>query len=108
MSTSKFDTSGVFQPLKVQGQQTRLTLPANAIRVRKNGVEFRTDQSIQPWTELTVDLQSPLDGKKIHCTGVVVECHGNRHTGFLVSIVFMNLSRQSQARLAQLAGSRTV
>ncbi|MEW6158950.1 MAG: PilZ domain-containing protein [Verrucomicrobiota bacterium] len=105
MSTTKLDTSGVFQAVKVHAPQTRLSLPANSIRIRKNGIEFRSDHSIPAWTEMTVDLFSPVDGKKIHCTGVVVECHGNRHTGYTVAMVFMNLSRQSQERLAQLAFS---
>jgi hypothetical protein len=106
MSTSKLDTSGVFQPIKIQAQQTRLTLPASAILFRKNGIEFRSENSIPAWTEMTVDLHSGADGKKVHCTGVVVDCNGNRHTGFLVSMVFINLSRQSQEHLAKLAYSQ--
>jgi hypothetical protein len=106
MSTSKLDTSGVFQHLKIEAGQTRLTLPANAIRFRKNGIEFRSDKSIPIWTEMTVDLQSPKDGRKVHCTGVVVDCQGNRHAGYSVSMVFMNLSRQSQEHLTKLAYSQ--
>ncbi|MBM3834521.1 MAG: hypothetical protein FJ403_14870 [Verrucomicrobia bacterium] len=106
MSTSKLDRSGIFQPLKIESQQTRLSLPANAIRFRKNGIEFRSEKPIPNWTEMTVDLQSPKDGKKVHCTGVVVDCQGNRHAGYYVSMVFMNLSRQSRERLTQLAYSQ--
>lgn len=106
MSTSKLDTSGVFQPLNIQVHQTRLTLPANGIRFRKNGIEFRSSDPIPVWTEMTVDLYSGADGKKVHCTGVIVDCNGNRHIGYLVSMVFMNLSRQSQQRLSELAYSQ--
>lgn len=106
MSTSKLDTSGVFQPLHIQSQQTRLALASHAIRFRKNGIEFRAADPIPAWTEMTVDLHSPGDGKKMHCTGVVVDCNGNRHTGYLVSMVFMNLSRQSRERLTQWAYSQ--
>lgn len=106
MSTSKLDMSGIFQLPKISNSQTRLALPASAIRFRKNGIEFRTDKSIPAWTEMTVDLQSPVDGKNVHCTGVVVDCTGNRHSGYLVSMVFMNMSRQSQERFNQLAFSR--
>ena len=108
MSTSKLDTSGIFQPLNIQSQQSKLTIPANAIRFRRNGIEFTSAQSIPLWTEMTVDLRSPLDGKRVHCTGVIVECSGNRHAGYLVSMVFMNLSRQAQERLTQLASSQMV
>jgi len=106
MSTSKLDTSGIFQAPKIATAQTRLALDASAIRFRKNGIEFRTDKPIPPWTEMTVALQSPVDGKTVHCTGVVVECAGNRHAGYLVSMVFMNMSRQSQERFNQIAGQR--
>jgi hypothetical protein len=106
MSTSKLDTSGIFQAPKITSSQTRLALAATAIRFRKNGIEFRTDKSIPAWTEMTVDLQSPVDGKKVHCNGVVVDCAGNRHAGYLVSMVFMNMSRQAQERFKQIAFSR--
>jgi len=106
MSTSKLDTSGIFQALKIATAQTRLSLPAGAIRFRKNGIEFRTDKNIPAWTEMTVDLQSPIDGKRVHCTGVVVDCTGNRHAGYLVSMLCMNMSRQCQERFNELAVNR--
>jgi hypothetical protein len=103
MSTSKVDRSGVFQPVTVQTQQTKLVLAANQVSVRKNGVEFMSPHPIPLWTEVTIDLRSPIDGKSVRGSGVVVECTGNRHTGYVVSLVFMNLSRQSQQRLSQIA-----
>ena len=106
MSTSKLDTSGIFQPTKIASAQTRLSLSASSIRFRKNGIEFRSEKPIPTWTEMTVDLQSPVDGKKVHGTGVVVDCTGNRHAGYLVSMVFMNMSRQSQERFNQIAFAR--
>lgn len=56
---------------------------------------------------MNVDLRSPRDSKKVHCTGIVVDCIGSRHTGYLVSMVFMNLTRQAQERLSQLAFTQT-
>jgi hypothetical protein len=106
MSTSKLDTSGAFQPVTVQGLQTRLTLPNHAVRIRKNGIEFCSADPIQVWTEMTVDLHSPSDNKKLKCTGVVVASKGDRHNGYTVSMVFMNLSRQSQEHLSFLAFSQ--
>ena len=104
MSTSKLDTSGIFQPAKVKENHTQLTLPANNVCIRKNGLQFRSDKPLSLWTEMTMDLASG-SGKKIHCHGVVVACHGNRHTGFIVSMILMNLSRQAQERLDMLAFS---
>ena len=51
---------------------------------------------------MSVDLQFP-DAKKVHCTGVVVACDGTRHSGYLVSLLFTKLSRQSQTLLSVLA-----
>ena len=106
MSATKLDTSGVFQPVTVQARETQLTLPASAVRIRPNGVEFRSGSPLPVWTEMTVAWQYRGATRKAHCTGVVVACHGNRHSGYLVSMVFMNLSRQLQERLSHLANSQ--
>jgi len=76
-----------------------LTLPAEAVRVRKNGIEFRSREPFQPWTEMTLSLQRPGGSNKINCTGVIVACDGNLYQGYTISMLFTNLSRQSQARL---------
>ena len=102
MSTSKLDTSGIFQPLKEN--RTQVTLPAQNVCIRKNGLQFRTEKPLSLWTEMTIDLVCGT-GKKVHCNGVVVACHGNRHTGYVVSMVLLNLSRQGQQRLDNLAFS---
>lgn len=68
-------------------------------------MEFRSTTAISPWTEMTVTLQSNRDAGRVHCTGVVVACTGNRHNGYIVSMVFTSLSKQSQARLNLLAYS---
>jgi hypothetical protein len=52
---------------------------------------------------MTLKLQPPVGGAKVHCSGVVISCTGSRHTGYHVSMVFTGLSKQSQARLAQMA-----
>ena len=105
MSTSKLDTSGIFQPLKLKENRTQLTLPAHNVCIRKNGLEFRADKPLTLWTEMTIDLVCGT-GKKVHCNGVVVACLGNRHTGYVVIMVLMKRSRQAQERLDTLAFSR--
>jgi len=52
---------------------------------------------------MTMTLQSPVDGGKVHCNGVVISCTGSKHTGYHVSMIFTGLSRQAQARLSSLA-----
>jgi hypothetical protein len=105
MSASKLGHEDLLQPVMVEAQTTRLNLPASAVKIRKNGIEFRTGSSIPAWTEMTVVLQTPFESKKFHATGVVVACHGTRHAGYTVSMVFTGLSRQAQARLHSLAFS---
>jgi len=105
MSARKVDGSAEFQNLTVHSRQTRLSLAPHEVRVRKNGVEFRSASPITAWTEMTVTLQSTRDSGRVHCTGVVVACTGNRHNGYTVSMVFTSLSKQSQARLNVLAFS---
>ena len=106
MSARKVGNAELFQPVTVQTQATSLSLSAGDIRIRKNGIEFRSRDTIPVWTEMTVELQTPLEPKKLQCTGVVVASTGNRHAGFVVSMLFTNLSRQTQARLNDLAYSR--
>ncbi len=105
MSTSKLDTSGIFEPIGLKENRTQVSLPFQNVCIRKNGLEFRTDKALTLWTEMTIDLVCG-SGKKVHCHGVVVACHGNRHTGYIVSMVLMNVSRQAQERLDMLAFSR--
>jgi hypothetical protein len=83
-------------------------LPSNQVAIRKNGIEFLSPNAIPLWTEVTVDLRSPLEPRPVRGSGVVVDCTGNRHTGFVVSLMMTNLTRQSQERLSQLAGGRPV
>ena len=55
---------------------------------------------------MTVALQSPQDGTKIHCAGVVIACSGNKHTGYNVSMVSPSLhDAPAQQRLNAMAGS---
>jgi hypothetical protein len=86
----------------LQARQTQLELCADTVSVHKNGIEFRSPTPFTPWTEMTVALQSPREGK-LHCTGVVVGCSGNKHLGYRVSMLFTSLSRQAQAQLSAMA-----
>jgi hypothetical protein len=88
----------------VVSDHKRLSLSASAVQIRKSGIEFRASDPIPAWTEMSVDLQL-ADAKKVHCTGVVVACDGNPQSGYLVSLLFTHLSRQSMSRLTSLAHS---
>jgi len=87
-------------PLGLPTQPTQcLNLPSDAVRVRKNGIEFRNNEPIETWKEMTVSLQGPTPARKVNFTGVVVACNGNRHEGYTISMLFTHVSRLSQARL---------
>ena len=97
MSASKAK-SDLLQPITLQSSATLLNLSPTSFRIRKNGIEFKSDQDVAMWTEMTVDLQLP-GTKSFTCGGVVVACQGNRHLGYNVSLVFTSLSEQAQERL---------
>lgn len=103
MSASKIDRkSPSRQAAGDYSTHTSLDLAANEVYFRKNGIEFRTDASIPVWTEMTVDLHTHR-GQQISCTGVVVACSGNRHTGFLIAMVFTDMSPQHQRQMDEFA-----
>jgi hypothetical protein len=105
MSARKISSSELNQPLTVQTRTTQLTLPAAAVRVRKNGIEFHSDTQIPVWTEMTLSLETPLEPKNFQCTGVVVACNGSRHAGYEVSMIFPTMTPHAKARLDLLAYS---
>ena len=76
-----------------------LTVAADSVHIRKNGIEFHNDKPFAIWTEMTVSLQGPGLAKKVHFTGVIVACTGNPREGYEVSMLFTRVTRLSQARL---------
>jgi hypothetical protein len=103
MSASKVQTIGSLHEVTVEARQTRLSLSPDSVIIHRNGIEFRSPTPFSEWAEMTLTLQSPGGGGRVHCTGVVIACTGNRHTGYHVSMVFTGLSKQAQARLSTMA-----
>jgi hypothetical protein len=103
MSARRIVSTGSLQQVTVEARQTRLSLSPNSVIIHKDGIEFRSATPFAEWTEMTMTLQSPADGGKVHCTGVVIACTGNKHSGYHVSMVLTGLSRQAQARLSTMA-----
>jgi hypothetical protein len=89
----------------VEARQTRLSLSEDAVVIHKGGIEFRSPSPFAPWTEMTLALQSPRDGGRVNCSGVVISCTGSKHTGYHVSMIFTSLSKQAQTRLSTMAGA---
>jgi hypothetical protein len=103
MSARKAVSPVPVQHVTVEARQTQLSLSPDSVIFHKSGIEFRSNTPFSPWAEMTLSLHSPRDGGKIHCTGVVISCTGNKHVGYHVSMVFTGLSRQAQARLSTMA-----
>jgi len=106
MSARKIGSIGSLQQkITVTARQAHLELSADTAAVHKNGIEFRSPTPLNEWAEMTVTISSPRDGSKLNCSGVVVACSGNKHTGYRISMVFMNVSKQAQTRLETISRS---
>jgi|SRR6478609_4522402 len=107
MSARKISApSSAEQNLTVSSRQISLTLSPDAVSIHKGGIEFRSQSAFPNWVEMTVSLKSPADGATINCTGVVVDCIGNKHEGYHVAMVFTSMSKQTEARLNTMAHAR--
>lgn len=100
MKSSKLDTSGVFD--SATAKEMEFSLPIHSVQVRKNGISFLSAKAVPLWSELTLDLQSAPQNEKIHCRGTVVDCSGNKHAGYVVSITFMGVSPEVREQLSHL------
>src|SRR5258706_11736742 len=104
MSARKAEIPSIPQ-VTLEARQTRLSLTPGSVIIHKNGIEFRSNAPLSPWTEMTISLSSSRDEARINCTGVVVACRGNKHGGVDFLLVFSGLSKQGQMRLGMMAGS---
>ena len=106
MSAKKFLSGQSFEkPVTVVVRQAKLELSADTVSIHKSGIEFRSPSPFNEWSEMTVSLQSPVDGSKFSANGVIVACTGGKHAGYHVSMVFTDLTPNAQARLGAMARS---
>jgi hypothetical protein len=106
MSAKKLTGVNSFQPaVSVASRDAKLELSDETVSIHKNGIEFRSPAPFNEWSEMTVSIQSPQDGSRISCHGVIVGCAGNKHAGYHVSMVFTEMTRQAQARINTMARS---
>lgn len=105
MSARKISSSS-FSPghVAVQAREARLALSADAVVIHRGGIEFRSPTAFAAWTEMNLALRA-ADNRVVNCSGVVISCSGNKHTGYHISMVFTGMTKQAQARLSALAQS---
>ena len=106
MSAKKFVNGNSFEkPMTVEARQAKLELSTETVSIHKNGIEFRSPKPFSEWAEMTVTLQSAVNGYKVTCTGVIVACTGNKHSGYHVSMIFTSMTAQAQKELVMMAQS---
>lgn len=66
-------------------------------------MEFRSVDPVPTWTEVTLEVESAIEKRKVACRGVVVACEGNRHAGYQVSLLFLGMTPQVRERLESLS-----
>ena len=89
--------------VKLSGRQATLDLAAERISIHTNGIEFRSPTPFTEWSEMTVSLQSPVDGSQLSCHGIVVACAGTKHAGYHVSMLFTGMTPEAEKRLGDIA-----
>jgi hypothetical protein len=106
MSAKKFVNGSSFEKsVTVEARHAKLELSADTVSIHKNGIEFRSPTPFTEWAEMTVSLQSPTNGRKVACTGVIVACTGNKHLGYHISMIFTSLTEQAEKQLGVMARS---
>ena len=93
-------------PLNVQSPETTLSLGAGEYNLWQSGIEFHSSKPLNLWSEMAVEVTTVADNKKISTNGIVVECRGNRHTGYACTLAFMNLTKQAQTEINQIVQPR--
>ena len=102
MTTSKLDSTIPFSSSLTDPVPTHLLLSASEVVARKNGLEFLSNRPLPLWAEVTVDVRSSATEQPLSGTGVVVDCAGTRHSGYVISLLLLDLSSQGQQHLEQL------
>ena len=105
MSARRIDSALPLSRPRAASRETKLNLAAHSVRIHKNGIEFQSPSPLDPWVEMTVELESPQATRKLECSGIVVSCAGTRDTGYVVSLLFTGMNPQSQDQLSLLAHS---
>jgi hypothetical protein len=104
MSAKKVSNPGILEhSVKLAGRSATLDLSVEKVSIHKNGIEFRSPVPFTEWSEMTISLQSPVDGSQLSCHGIVVACTGTKHAGFHISMLFTGMTPQAEKQLGEIA-----
>jgi hypothetical protein len=80
-------------------------LPSQDVSFHENGLKFQSNEPVDLWKELVVELGSPSGQTHIEGTVVVVDCKPAATNRYSITVVFTHISAQSQSELSALAFS---
>lgn len=101
---AKRDLSGVFDAELKINRSRKATVLDSVFHLSHKGITFHSETPMPEWTEVGVEMQMPVKGarrdQQISCRGVVVQCtRRSPGKGFEVALVFVDLSKKTQAQL---------
>ena len=102
MGAKQIPSARDLNPLAVQSPETTLSLGAGQYTLWQSGIEFHSAKPLTLWNEMAVEVTTTADQKKINVHGIVVESRGDRHGGYAITMVFMNLTKQAHGLLSHL------
>ena len=92
------------ESMHVKAKNIEFSVQPEAFIVQSNGAEFLSPEALPVWSELTIELPSPVDQSPIHCSGIVVGCNGSKANRIVVSILFVGMDSKATAIIERLAG----
>lgn len=104
MNAAKQDAATGLRPIELTVNTQRKPHTKNSIQFSPNGVTFPSHSYMAPFTEVRVQVKLPRNGSHhtVQCSGVVVECEGNKFRNqFQVSVAFLNLPKAVEHELRQ-------
>ena len=75
-------------------------------QISPRGMVFCSASALSIWTEVSVCMHLPSSAgrppEQLDCHGVVVTCRRQRGSGWKCTVVFLDLSKKAEARLAKI------
>jgi len=101
---AKRDLSGVFDAELKNARNRKAAVLDSVFHLSHKGITFLSETHMPEWTEVGVEMRMPVKGarrdQQISCRGVVVQCtRRSQGKGFEVALVFVDLSKKTQAQL---------
>ena len=102
---AKRDISGVFDAELKRSHPRQSAGLDSVFHLSHTGLTFVSATCLPAWTEVGVEMRMPAKGARkdqsISCHGVVVQCSRRQQgKGFDVALLFLDLPKNAQVRLA--------